>query len=173
MRTGRLWDRIASPRCRPAHMKLSHLLTPDQILVPFGAPDKWAAIAAMPMALVAAGRLEAEREAVAVEALMTRERSMTTGMENGVAIPHAAVDELTEVLCVLAIAHQGIAFDTLDQEPGRILVGLLIPRAEKLLHIRTLAAIAKLLSRPELREDLLSCRDPAAALRTIRAAEGV
>lgn len=153
-------------------MKLSHLLTPDQILVPFGAEDKWAAIAAMPGVLVAAGRLDAEREGVAVEALISRERSMTTGMENGVAIPHAALDELTGVLGVLAIARQGIPFDTLDRQPGRILVGLLIPRAEKLLHIRTLAAIAKLLSRAELREELLACLDPAAALRAIRAAEG-
>ena len=154
-------------------MKLSDLLTPDQILVPFDAADKWAAIAALPRALVAAGRLDASREEVAAEALATRERSMTTGMENGVAIPHAALDDLPDVLCVLAIAHDGIDFGTLDGTPGRILAGLLIPRAEKLLHIRTLAGIAKSLSDPGVREALLASADPAAAWRAIRAAEGL
>lgn len=152
-------------------MKLSNLLTTDQILIPFDAEDKWAAIKAMPAALVAAGRLPADREAVAVEALITREKSMTTGMENGIAIPHAAVDDLPEVLCALAIAPGGIAFESLDRAPGRILVGLLIPRLEKLLHIRTLAEIAKLLSRSEVREELLACSDAQAVLRAIVAAE--
>ena len=154
-------------------MMLSDLLTPEQILVPFGAEDKWAAIAAMPRALVASGRLDASREAVAVEALVARERSMTTGMENGVAIPHAALEDLPDVLCVLAIAHAGIEFGTLDGLPGRILVGLLIPRAEKLLHIRTLAGIAKLLSDPAVRKALLAASDPDAVWQAIRAAEGV
>lgn len=154
-------------------MMLSKLLTPAQILVPFDAEDKWAAIAAMPDALVEAGLLPAARAAVAVEALHIREKSMTTGMENGIAIPHAALDELPEVLCVLAIAPQGIDFDSLDSELGQILVGLLIPRSEKLLHIRTLAAIAKLLSRSEVRAELLKCAEAEAALQVIRVAEGV
>ena len=153
-------------------MKLSDLLPPEQILVPFAADDKWAAIAAIPAALVAAGRLDASREAVAVQALTTRERSMTTGMENGVAIPHAALDDLSDVLCILAIAHDGIEFGTLDGAPGRILVGLLIPRAEKLLHIRTLAGIAKSLSDPAVREALLATSEPDAAWQAIRSAEG-
>jgi PTS system fructose-specific IIA component/PTS system nitrogen regulatory IIA component len=148
-------------------MKLSELLTPDQILLPFHAADKWQAIKAMPAALVAAGRLPAHRAATATDALIIRERSMTTGMENGIAIPHAALDELTDLLCILAIAPDGIDFDTLDGGPGRILVGLLIPRAEKLLHIRTLAEIAKLLSRAEVRARLLACGDRDEVLAAI------
>lgn len=152
-------------------MKLSNLLTTDQILMPFDAEDKWAAIKAMPAALVSAGRLAADREAVAAEALITREKSMTTGMENGIAIPHAALDGLPEVLCVVAVAPGGIPFESLDRAPGRILVGLLIPRGEKLLHIRTLAEIAKLLSRSAVREEILACPDAQAVLRAIAAAE--
>ncbi len=152
-------------------MKLSHLLTPEQILLPFAAADKWLAIEAMATALVAAGKLPAARLGAAHEALVVREKSMTTGMENGIAIPHAALDDLPELLCVLAIAPDGVPFATLDGAPGRILVGLLIPKAEKLLHIRTLAGIAKLLSRQEVRAALLDCVDPAMALQVIRTEE--
>jgi mannitol/fructose-specific phosphotransferase system IIA component (Ntr-type) len=153
-------------------MKLSQLLEPEQILLPFSATDKWAAISAMPAALVKAGRLSQALEPAAVEALLARERSMTTGMEGGVAIPHAALDGIEALLAVLAVAPQGIPFDTLDGQPGRLLVGLLIPRAEKLLHIRTLAEVARLLSRASVRDKLLACTTPVEALATIRAEEG-
>ena len=152
-------------------MKLSEILTEDQVLLDFQAADKWAAIGAMVDALGRTGRLPPEHEERSRQALLERERSMTTGMENGIAIPHAALDEFPELLGVLAIAPDGIPFDTIDGQPGRILVGLLIPRREKLLHIRTLAEIAKLMSNPSVRRDILQCPTAAAVLAAIRAAE--
>ena len=68
------------------------------------------------------------------EALVIRERSMTTGMENGIAIPHAAVDGIEEVIALMAIAPDGVPFETLDGEPARIIVELVIPREKKLLQ---------------------------------------
>lgn len=152
-------------------MKLSQILTEDQILMDFQAADKWAAIAAMPALLVRTGRLAPELEEPSREALLARERSMTTGMEWGIAIPHAALDELPELLGVLAIAPGGIDFDTIDRQPGRILVGLLIPKAEKLRHIHTLAEIAKLMSNSSVRNRILESSTATAVLDAIRAGE--
>jgi mannitol/fructose-specific phosphotransferase system IIA component (Ntr-type) len=139
-------------------MKLSELIVPDLVEVPFQAGDKWQALAVLARIPVRAGRYP-ERLVPAIEqALVLRERSMTTGMEHGIAIPHAAVDGLEDLVAILAISHEGIPFEALDRQPAQILVGLIIPRHKKLMHIKTLAEIAKLLSRPEVRQRLLRCR---------------
>ena len=152
-------------------MKLSELLTPSQILLPLVAEDKWQAIRLLAGGMVQAGVLPQSQLAAVEAALVVREESMTTGMEGGIAIPHAAVDGIPEVVTSLGIAKQGIPFATLDGKPGQILVCLAIPRSKKLQHIRTLAEIAKLLSRPEVREQILDCQDPESVLEVIRRQE--
>ena len=82
-------------------MKLSQLLLPELILVPMEAADKWQAISVMAKAAVAAGALAGELLEGVESALVERETSMTTGMEHGIAIPHAAVDRIEDVIAVL------------------------------------------------------------------------
>lgn len=153
-------------------MKLSELLTPELVLLPLRATDKWQAISALARAPVEARRYDEAMLGAVENALAVRERSMTTGMEHGIAIPHAAVDGLEDVVAVLGLAPDGIPFETLDGEPARILVCLVIPRHKKLLHIKTLAEIARLLARADVRERLLSCREPQEVLGVLRGMEG-
>src|SRR5690606_22119270 len=116
--------RTTGARLRPA-MKLSQLLVPELVIHPLQVRDKWAAIEAMTRAAVAAGRLPGTLFDDVHRALVLREKSMTTGMEHGVAIPHAAVDRLDDVVAVFAIAPDGVPFESLDGQPARILVGLI------------------------------------------------
>ncbi len=153
-------------------MKLSELVKPDLVLVPFEAEDKWQAISAMARAAVAGGAMPAAALEAVEAALLTRERSMTTGMEHGIAIPHAAVDGLSDVIAVLGLSARGIPFEALDSEPARIVVCLIIPRAVKLLHIKTLAEIAKLLGRAEVRQRLLACQGASEVLAAVSEEEG-
>jgi mannitol/fructose-specific phosphotransferase system IIA component (Ntr-type) len=152
-------------------MKLSELLVPEQVVLPLVAADKWQAIERMAEVAVAAGRLPPRLLDPVHAALKLREQSMTTGMEQGIAIPHAAVEGIEQVIAVLAIAPDGIPFQALDNRPARILVCLIIPRHKKLLHIKTLAEIARLLSRAAVRESLLTCTTPEQVLGAIRTAE--
>jgi mannitol/fructose-specific phosphotransferase system IIA component (Ntr-type) len=152
-------------------MKLSQLLAPKLVVHPLTAVDKWDAIQQLLRAAVDAGSVRAEAFDAVHAALIQRERSMSTGMDHGVAIPHAAVDEVGDVVTVLGIAPDGIPFGSLDGLPARILVCLVIPRAKKLLHIKTLAEIARLLSRAEVREALLASGDGEAALGLVREME--
>jgi mannitol/fructose-specific phosphotransferase system IIA component (Ntr-type) len=153
-------------------MKLSELLTDESVILPLEASDKWQAIRIMAQGMVAMGALPADQLAAVEVALVAREESMTTGMEDGIAIPHAAVDNIPEVIAVLGIAPEGVEFEALDGQPARLLVCLVIPRAKKLQHIRTLAEIAKLLSRAPVRERLLGCDAPQQVLEAIRAEGG-
>ena len=61
---------------------------------------------------------------------------------------------------------------TLDGAPARIIIGLVIPRSKKLAHIKTLAEIAKLLSRAEVRDRLLRCTDAAMAVAALAELQG-
>ena len=152
-------------------MMLSQLLREELVVQPLGATDKWSAIRALAECAVASGAVPAARLETVHDALVARERSMTTGMEYGVAIPHAAVEGIDEVVAVLGIAPAGIPFESLDGQPARLVVCLIIPRAKKLLHIHTLARIAKLLARRDVREAMIDAADPAALLEVVRAKE--
>jgi mannitol/fructose-specific phosphotransferase system IIA component (Ntr-type) len=153
-------------------MKLSELITSDLVEVPLRAADKWEALAAIARIPARAGRYPQSLVPTVEQALVVRERSMTTGMEDGIAIPHAAIDGIDELIAVLGLNPVGIPFETLDGAPARIIIGLVIPRARKLAHIKTLAEIAKLLSRADVRERLLRCTDAESAVRALAEVQG-
>lgn len=149
-------------------MKLSELITRDLVELPLEATDKWQALGVLARVPVRAGRYSEALVPAVEQALVARERSMTTGMEHGIAIPHAALDGIEDLVAVLGLCPQGIPFETLDGAPARIVIGLVIPRSKKLAHIKTLAEIAKLLSRAEVRERLLRCTDADAVVQALQ-----
>ena len=90
---------------------------------------------------------------------------MSTGMERGIAMPHAAVDGIEQVVACMGIVtrEEGLEFESIDGQPARLVVLLVIPRSQKLLHIRTLADLARILGTESVREVLLSTKDPEKA----------
>jgi nitrogen PTS system EIIA component len=126
-------------------VSFAELLTEGQVVVDFSARDKAQAVAGLTDVLAAQGRLTPIQRAAAVEALLAREKIGSTGLEHGIALPHAIVDIPGEALAVLAVSREGV---------------------QK--HLRTLAEAAKLLDRPELREALLQARSAQEVLRAIR-----
>ena len=154
-------------------MKLSELIHDKLVELPLKAADKWEALATIARVPVRAGCYSEELVEQVERALVVREKSMTTGMEHGIAIPHAAIDGIDDLVAVLGLNPAGIPFETLDGEPARIVIGLIIPRSKKLAHIKTLAEIAKLLSKAEVRERLLACSTPSEAVQALAELQGV
>lgn len=146
-------------------MRLTELLPREDILVGFHAADKWDALDRVVQHLAQRERIPRDRASDLHEALLARERSMSTGMERGLAIPHAAVEGLEEVVGALAIVGDegGLAFESIDASPAQLLVVLLIPRDKKLLHIRTLADVARVLGEERVRQALLKASDSGEA----------
>lgn len=142
-------------------MRLTELFSAEDLIVRFEPTDKWDAIRRLVGHLVQRGRLAPGTEAMIVEAVLARERSMSTGMEHGIAIPHAAVEGVDNVVACMGVVSnaQGLAFDSIDGRPTRVIVLLIIPRAQKLLHIRTLADIARVLGRDSVRDALIAAKD--------------
>lgn len=154
-------------------MRFSQFLDADRVVLPLESGDKWEAIGQLMTHLEQVGAIPGELARDLHDAVLARERSMSTGMERGIAIPHAAVDGLEVPVAALGIItrEEGLSFDSLDSTPTRFVVLLLIPRTQKLLHIRTLAEIARLLGEKQVRERLLACPDGAAALASLLEAE--
>ena len=152
-------------------MKIGDLLKEGQIAVGFQARDKWEAIDKMVDLLVAQNAVKADQRAAVISALVAREKVASTGMEHGVAIPHASIDEIDTAVAALAIAPEGIPFQSADGRPARIVILLVIPRKTVQKHIRTLAGIARLIQYEEMRDALTNARSAREALGVIREEE--
>ena len=155
-------------------MELRRLFAPDDLLVDFDPADKWDAIRRLVGHLVQHERLSASAGAAVLDQILARERSMSTGMERGIAIPHAAVDNVERVIACMGIVsrERGLEFESIDAQPTRLVVLLVIPRAQKLLHIRTLADVARVLGVDSVRETLIAARSPQLAWDALATSEG-
>ena len=152
-------------------MKLSQLLSEKAILLDIKDLDKWSLISKLTDILVATEQI-AEKDLHSIhKALETREKSMSTGMENGIAIPHCCVDLINETVVSLGISRKGIDFDSIDGKPTHLIILLVTPKNKTKMHIKTLAEIAKLLNHEESRNRLIEAVDSESALKIIREEE--
>jgi len=152
-------------------MKLSQLLEPAGVLLNVDAPDKWAALAQIVDHLSSSGLLPEDHKDDVLSRLEERERSMSTGMEFGIAVPHTASDDVTSEVVCLALSPKGIPFESINGENVHIMVCLVTPRARKLLHIRTLAEVARLLSHESVRSELLAATTVDEVIQAIQGGE--
>lgn len=133
---------------------LSRLLSPARVILTDGASDKWAAIRHLVDVVVDNGDLaEIERPRV-LNAVYERERTMSTGIERGLAIPHGVYDGVPRELGVLGIFRDGVDFQARDGRPSEFVFMLLYPSQARQEHVENLAGIVRAFSSPELRDGL-------------------
>ena len=152
-------------------MKLSQLLSEDAILLDVKDIDKWSLISNLTDILVRTGQISPEVRDPIHTALVEREKSMSTGMENGTAIPHCCVDLINETVVSLGISREGIDFDSIDRKPTQLIILLVTPKNKTKMHIKTLAEIAKLLNHEASRKRLMESQSPSETLRIIQEEE--
>jgi PTS system nitrogen regulatory IIA component len=96
----------------------------------------------------------------ALEALLAREQSMSTGMQHGVALPHAKTDVVQKMVVAVGLKKSGVDFQSIDGEPSRIFVMILSPAEIAGPHIQFLAGVSALLDSEESRKKLLASQTP-------------
>ncbi|WP_395445085.1 PTS IIA-like nitrogen regulatory protein PtsN [Caulobacter sp. UC70_42] len=141
-------------------MTIGDLLDPGAVALRAGAPGKRQALSLV--ADVAARVLGVDAHTT-LEGLMDREAAGSTGVGEGVAIPHARVDGLDRVRAVVVRLDTPVPFDALDDKPVDLLVALFAPRDASAQHLRALARVARMMRQPETR----------AALRQARSADAI
>ncbi len=152
-------------------MRFSDLLREGTVLTGFAARHKREALEKMVEALASSGLLPAGLRRALLDALLAREKLSSTGMEHGVALPHASLDGIDKAAAALAISPEGIPFESTDGRPARLIALLAIPRRAVRSHVKTLAGIARLMGSEETRLAILAAGSAAEVLRTIRREE--
>ena len=102
-----------------------------------------------------------------LKVLMERERLGSTGIGDGVAIPHGKLKDLDKLLISFGLSRQGVDFDSMDGKPAQLFFLLVAPEESVGIHLKTLARISKLLKSTSVRERLLSATDSADIFRII------
>ena len=95
-----------------------------------------------------------DKEAL-VEVLLERERLGSTGIGDGIAIPHGKVQDLDELVLSFGRSSQGIEFDSMDGRPTHLFFLLIAPENSAGIHLRALAKISRLLKSSNFRQRLL------------------
>lgn len=148
-------------------MALSDLLSADSILGSLSATNRKQALQIMSEA--AAAKLDIDSRLI-FDAMMERERLGSTGVGDGVAIPHARLEGLDRVFGLFARLKTPIDFDAIDGRPVDLIFLLLAPEASSAEHLKALARISRIFRREDLRSHLRATdtRDGMIALLTLQ-----
>jgi fructose-specific phosphotransferase system IIA component len=149
-------------------MELSTHLKKNNILLKQRASNRWELISEMVDLAVKNRDIEPSDCEEIHHNLIEREKSMSTGIGNGVAIPHCTTSVVTECMMILAIVQEGMDFDSIDGQPVKIVIVLLVPKNKLSQHIKTLAGIAKLMSVIDIRKKLVSAKNQDTVIKIIR-----
>jgi fructose-specific phosphotransferase system IIA component len=133
-------------------MILTQILQPDCVKVPVESKTKEAVITELVDLLDAKGLLS-KRDA-ALEAVLTRERTRSTGTGAGIAIPHGKCDAVKQLVMAIGIAREPIEFGSIDGKPVTILILLVSPVDKTGPHIQALAQISRLMLDEEFKQKL-------------------
>ena len=146
-------------------MNLKKPLTVETIRLDLKGATKEAILAEMVDLLVASGHIR-DRDAV-LKAVLEREKRMSTGMQNGIAIPHGKTDSVDCLVAALGIKRAGVDFGALDGQPSNVFVMTVSPDSRTGPHIQFLAEISRPLNDASVRAKLLAATSPDEVLHLL------
>jgi fructose-specific phosphotransferase system IIA component len=133
-------------------MNLTQVLQPNCVKVPLQGKDKQSVITEL-VDLLDANKKLLNKE-VALQAVLAREQTKSTGIGSGIAIPHGKCSAVRELVIAMGIAGQAIDFNSVDNKPVSIIILLISPIDQTGPHIQALAKISRLMLDEALRNKL-------------------
>ncbi|TYT75880.1 PTS sugar transporter subunit IIA [Desulfobotulus mexicanus] len=145
-------------------MKLLDIMTRDTILTDLQAKDKPAVLEEL---LASLSQTSAPPKEVLMQVLLEREMLGSTGIGDGIAIPHGKLDSLEDILLIFGKSRRGVSFDAMDNRPVHLFFVILTPGAATGLHLKILARISRLLREPSVKNRLRQASSPEMVLEAI------
>ncbi len=146
-------------------MQLSNFIKPNLVWSDLKADNKQAIIREI------AGNISLQKTflstSLITDILLKREELGSTGIEDGVAIPHAKMEQVDEPILAIARSKNGIDFHAHDGNPTFLFFVLLAPTKSSTAHLKLLARLSRLLKSPGLRKNLLNAADSLAIYNKI------
>ena len=138
-------------------MKISEFLNIEAIEPELGASNKPGVIRELVgLLLRAAPTLDPN---AIVDVLSRREKLQSTGIGQGIAIPHGRTDAVSAITACFGRSVSGVDFQSLDGEPTHLFFTLLVPEEAQGAHLKALARLSRLLKKTELRQRLMDASD--------------
>ncbi len=146
-------------------MRITELLNPGAVAGNLRASAKNEALAELIDALL---KTESglDRDQL-LQVLQERERLGSTGIGEGVAIPHGKLRSIDRLVLSFGRSRKGVDFDSMDGKPAHLFFLLIAPEESVGVHLKTLARISKLLKNPAVRARLMAAEDNAGIYRVI------
>lgn len=135
-------------------MNLDKCISKDTVCLHLKSTTKEDVLGEMVDLLIAGGKVT-NRESV-LKAIREREQKMSTGMQNGIAIPHAKSDAIETLVAAIGLKPEGMNFNSLDGKKTTIIVMTLSPTKRTGPHIQFLAEISRQLNDQDVRDRILA-----------------
>ncbi|MFS0784462.1 fructose-specific PTS transporter subunit EIIC [Bacillus sp. 1P06AnD] len=139
-------------------MRITDLLKKDTVIINLSANTKAEAIDEMATKLYEAGRLNSLEGYK--EAILAREAQSTTGIGEGIAIPHAKTDAVKTPAILFAKSSEGVDYESLDGQPAHLLFMIAASAGANNEHLETLSRLSSLLMDTAFRQELLNAKTP-------------
>ena len=138
-------------------MKITDILKKESIIDNLVSANKASALEELSFFLKDKGLVPNKEKLL--NALMERERLGSTGIGDNVAIPHAKINEIDQIITIFGRSITGIEFDSLDKKPVHFIYLVLAPMNSSGQHLKVLARISRLLKNKSLRESIISATE--------------
>ena len=138
-------------------MKLKNILTPDCTLCAVPGSSKKRIFDTI-CSLAARKTSELTHQDL-LDSLMKREQMGSTGIGNGIAIPHGKLSQGSQTIAVVVTTSQPISFDTIDNQPVDIFIALFVPEEHCKEHLSTLQSIATFFGNKKSSKQIRKCQD--------------
>jgi PTS system nitrogen regulatory IIA component len=152
-------------------MRLSELLNAQAITARLKARTKRDAIVELVDLLESAHGLSSHGEIL--DRVLRREAMMSTGIGNGIAIPHGKARMVDRLVAACGVSAEGVDFESVDGEPATLFILLVAPESGGAVHVKVLANISRLLKEESVRRTLREAATPEAFLAALKSAESV
>lgn len=146
-------------------MNLRDLLTEDLIRIPLQNVEKTKIIEELVEILYNTHKID-NRDQV-LQAVLEREKVMSTGVGDAVAIPHGKSEGVQSLSASFGITRVPVDFDAIDDKPVRLIFLLVGSPDQTGPHLKALSRISRLLHKEEFRQQLLKAKTPKEALQAI------
>ncbi len=147
-------------------MTLEELLPPERICLELVAEKKEDAIKEIAALLASSGKL-LDKKAF-LECLLEREKLETTGIGDGVALPHGRTDAVGEMLMAFARSKKGIDYEALDDRPVHLFFLIAAPLSGSTKVLKLLAKVSRLLHNATFRQALVKAETKAQIIELIK-----
>jgi PTS system nitrogen regulatory IIA component len=140
-------------------MPLTDVVAPDAVIPALKANGKKQALQEL---AARAAQISGQNERTVYETLLQREKLGSTGVGNGIAIPHGKLPKLSKLFGLFARLERPVDFEALDGQPVDLVFLLLAPEGAGADHLKALARVARLLRDPDVARKLRESRDAEA-----------